>query len=289
MKKLSYQGASKILLNIVNAINDLIDGGGGSSGVQSVTVNQIQSTGKKIATITVDNQSTDLYAPNNSGGGGSDDGGWELIGEAVLTATWAQASEETVLFNCYWNAFELWSVFIGRDNQVQAYKIAYNGDIGRSPTFTYDANTGIVTATWGSLNYAKIFRGSLGSGHIIVDGNNVRYTSRKKLKFWGNVEVADNSQDDATTVRITGVSQTELSTAVNTLQTNFQGGVDAIYNACVSKGSTPASHSLADVVAGILAIPQGGGGGEVVLAGIVETIPKQTKGGIGIGDIATFL
>lgn len=195
MKKLSYQGASKILLNIVNAINDLIDGGGGSSGVQSVTVNQIQSTGKKIATITVDNQSTDLYAPNNS----------------------------------------------------------------------------------------------VGSGHIIVDGNNVQYTSRKKLKFWGNVEVADNSQDDATTVRITGVSQTELSTAVNTLQTNFQGGVDAIYNACVSKGSTPASHSLADVVAGILAIPQGGGGGEVVLAGIAETIPKQTKGGIGISDIATFL
>ena len=29
---------------------------------------------------------------------------------------------------------------------------------------------------------------------------------------------------------------------------HFQDGVDAVYDACVSKGSTPASHALADVV-----------------------------------------
>lgn len=46
---------------------------------------------------------------------------------------------------------------------------------------------------------------------------------------------------------------------IATLQANFQAGVDAIYNACVTKGSTPASHSLSDVVDGILAIPTGGG------------------------------
>jgi hypothetical protein len=49
-------------------------------------------------------------------------------------------------------------------------------------------------------------------------------------------------------------TDTELSNAVATLQANFQAGVDAIYNACVGKGSTPASHSLADVVDAIYAI-----------------------------------
>jgi hypothetical protein len=39
------------------------------------------------------------------------------------------------------------------------------------------------------------------------------------------------------------------------MQINFQAGVEDIYDACVAKGSTPASTSLADVVAGIMAIP----------------------------------
>ena len=38
------------------------------------------------------------------------------------------------------------------------------------------------------------------------------------------------------------------------LQANFQAGVDSIYDAVVSKGTTPASKSLSDVVAGVLAI-----------------------------------
>lgn len=43
------------------------EGGGGSGSTVSVT--QIQSTGTKIATITVDGVGTDLYAPNSGGGG----------------------------------------------------------------------------------------------------------------------------------------------------------------------------------------------------------------------------
>lgn len=58
-------------------------------------------------------------------------------------------------------------------------------------------------------------------------------------------------------------TDTELSAAVSQLQSNFQDGVDSVYNACVSKGSTPASHALADVVNGIMNIPQGGQGGGV--------------------------
>ena len=42
-----------------------IEGGGGST----VEVDQIVSTGTKIATITVDSDATDIYAPEGSGGG----------------------------------------------------------------------------------------------------------------------------------------------------------------------------------------------------------------------------
>lgn len=48
-------------------VQDATPSGGGSS----VSVTQVQSTGTKIATITVDGSGTDLYAPN--GGGGSTD------------------------------------------------------------------------------------------------------------------------------------------------------------------------------------------------------------------------
>ena len=41
---------------------------------------------------------------------------------------------------------------------------------------------------------------------------------------------------------------------ITMLQENFQDGVDAIYGACVTKGSTPESHALSDVVQGILDI-----------------------------------
>ena len=41
---------------------------------------------------------------------------------------------------------------------------------------------------------------------------------------------------------------------IQQLQANFQDGVDSIYDACVTKGSTPESHSLSDVVDGILNI-----------------------------------
>ena len=41
------------------------------------------------------------------------------------------------------------------------------------------------------------------------------------------------------------------------MQINFQAGVEAVYDAVVAKGITPASTSLSDVVAGIMAIPTG--------------------------------
>ena len=52
-------------------------------------------------------------------------------------------------------------------------------------------------------------------------------------------------------------SFTRIDDEIETMQENFQAGVESIYNACVAKGSTPASTSLSDVVAGIMAIPTG--------------------------------
>lgn len=67
-KKINYTGSSKVIKRICESLNDIIDNGGGGGG-STVTVTQIQSTGTKIATITVDGNGTDLYAPSGGGGG----------------------------------------------------------------------------------------------------------------------------------------------------------------------------------------------------------------------------
>lgn len=46
-------------------------------------------------------------------------------------------------------------------------------------------------------------------------------------------------------------SFSDVESAISTLQSNFQDGVDDVYNAVVAKGTTPASKSLSDVVQGI--------------------------------------
>lgn len=51
---------------------------------------------------------------------------------------------------------------------------------------------------------------------------------------------------------------TNVQGAIDEVVANFQDGVDSVYNACVAKGSTPASHSLSDVVTAIGAISTGG-------------------------------
>lgn len=51
---------------------------------------------------------------------------------------------------------------------------------------------------------------------------------------------------------------TNVQSAIDELVVNFQNGVDDVYDACVAKGSTPASHSLSDVITAIGNIPSGG-------------------------------
>lgn len=93
------------------------------------------------------------------------------------------------------------------------------------------------------------------------------------------IGVLDVTHNNQSIVDLNGVAEigdvaykSDVADVQTTLQTNFQAGVDSVYDACVSKGSTPASHSLTDVVNGILAIPQGGGGGGVEITSIAEEI-----------------
>lgn len=57
-----------------------------------------------------------------------------------------------------------------------------------------------------------------------------------------------------------------------TLKENFQDGVDAVYDAVVAKGSTPASKALADVIEGIANIPAG-----IVPSGTLNITKNGTK------------
>lgn len=55
-----------------------------------------------------------------------------------------------------------------------------------------------------------------------------------------------------------GLTADDVQDALDEIVSNFQDGVDDVYDACVAKGSTPASHSLSDVIAAIGAIQTGG-------------------------------
>ncbi len=56
----------------------------------------------------------------------------------------------------------------------------------------------------------------------------------------------------------------KIDEVIYEMKQTFQAGVDACYEACETKGSTPASHALSDVVQGILDIETGGGTGDPV-------------------------
>ena len=93
-----------------------------------------------------------------------------------------------------------------------------------------------------------------------LSGNN-----DKAYVFQFYVTLKASKYDDSDDGYVTEAEMEDaISDAVSTLESNFQDGVDAIYDACVAKGSTPASQSLSDVVQGIMDIPQGGGSGDTV-------------------------
>lgn len=71
--------------------------------------------------------------------------------------------------------------------------------------------------------------------------------------FTGFANAIKNNEDAVAAIKdSTSIdSFSDVEDAISTLQSNFQDGVDNIYNAIVAKGTTPASKSLSDVVKGI--------------------------------------
>ena len=87
------------------------------------------------------------------------------------------------------------------------------------------------------------------------NGKYIKSISETDGKISANEETMDTQpiKDSVKAITSGGVFSLKES-----LQQNFQAGVDSIYDAVVAKGSTPASKSLSDVVQGIEDIPTGG-------------------------------
>ena len=80
---------------------------------------------------------------------------------------------------------------------------------------------------------------------------------------------------------------TNVQGAIDELVVNFQAGVDDVYDACVAKGSTPASHSLSDVITAIGNIPTGGGGlTQVNPFGEAQTLTLYNANGVTVTNSA---
>lgn len=76
---------------------------------------------------------------------------------------------------------------------------------------------------------------------------------------------------------------TNVQGAIDELVVNFQDGVDDVYDACVAKGSTPASHALGDVITAIGAIPTGGSGlTQVNPFGSAQTLTLYNANGVSV-------
>ena len=112
------------------------------------------------------------------------------------------------------------------------------------------------------------------------------YTGIKGIKCVGYhnaSELIDSiwTKSKGTWIKQSAATVNYVDSEIATLQANFQDGVDDIYDACVAKGSTPASHSLSDVVSAIDAI-SGGGGGEI------ETVYSYEQTGSSLSDSLTY-
>ena len=76
-----------------------------------------------------------------------------------------------------------------------------------------------------------------------------------------------------------GLTADDVQGAIDEMVVNFQDGVDDVYDACVAKGSTPASHSLSDVITAIGNI-SGGGLTQINPFGAASTITPYNANGV---------
>lgn len=92
----------------------------------------------------------------------------------------------------------------------------------------------------------------------------------------GGGSASDVTYDNSTS----HLTASNVQAALDEVVENFQDGVDSVYDACVAKGSTPASHSLSDVVTAIGAIA--GGFEQVNPFGEATTLTLYNANGVSV-------
>ena len=147
------------------------------SGVSSVTVTQVQSTGTKIATVNVDGTSTDLYTPTGVSS--------VAVNQIQTTGTKiATVTVDSVATDLYAPTGGGASSFAGlSDVSIDTLTLA----TGQVPIYNS------VSQKWEN--------GTTSGGHTIVDDSGTSLTQRTNLQFNGAYS-EDNSTDDTTEVNV---------------------------------------------------------------------------------------
>lgn len=241
-----------------------------------VSISGLLQSGTTIATLTIDGEPNVIKAP---AGGVSCE---TYYSEGTLLATFTIGQDTYDIYTP--QASEVgYTDLIEDELTVYEQQSGQSVEVYNQPTykigeFDIDGTTVPIYAPPATgVKYESYFTPQQGTivGKLIVRtiGNNSQDESQPAVVDKDEFEIivpSGGGGGDVLDVRVNGTSvvtqgianidltsyatDSELATAVATLQSNFQAGVDAIYNACVGKGSTPASHSLADVVDAIYAI-----------------------------------
>ena len=177
---------------------------GGTSG-STVSWNQIKTSGEKIATITIDNNSTDVYASaGGGGGGGAVDSVNGQTGDVVLDA---DDISDTNTTNKFVTATE---------------KSTWNGK--------QDALT--FTSTPSSSNKVVCQNDLSGGGHTIKNESGTALTQRDNLQFKG-CAVSDDSTNNATVVSVQTSNRNLLDNAWFTVNQKGNTSGDFTNNAFI--------------------------------------------------------
>ena len=128
---------------------------GGGSGGSSVSWNQIQTSGAKIAEVTIDGTKTDVYAPTGGSGGGSG-GGSSVRREILYTAT--EISRTDIELSKPYTDFDYLDITILKYDDGSYYDFmhtfidcAQQADIMNNNLFTGRTNSNIIDI-WATAN-----------------------------------------------------------------------------------------------------------------------------------------
>lgn len=186
-------------------------GGGGGS---TVSVTQIQTTGTKIATITVDNVDTDLYAPNGGGGGSG-----TIEGDA--TVKWAGKSLSSAPSTYpYKQTREITATAAsGNKTVIGTYQIDDGSYTNINVTFDVDYSLASGTDTTININHA----------YGITDS---RHTGGFSISLTDNGTTCDNPS-------VTSISGTLQNAQVSgsDLYAFYPSSIEVVYN-----GNTISAH-----------------------------------------------